>query len=156
MTNIFKRLSEKTILILFFLASIYGFFVFHIESLSGKLTVRIIIILIFLIIIYFRYLKSSNVKDGDEKSKQDLISDKKDIEIISRLGDEFHIQKKNMSEENFESYLSRIVDIIQSTFIASSVVYLFDQGENKLVPKGVHFIDESKVKDINIDEEIVS
>ncbi|MCK4966745.1 hypothetical protein KAS50_06925, partial [bacterium] len=142
-------------MIFFFLASIYGFFVFRIESSSGQLTARIIIGIVFLIIIYFRYIKKSLIRDEENKVPRNIIPQENDIEIINRLGEEFHIQKKSIVEADFESYLKKVINIINSTFIASAAVYLFDQGENKLIPKGIHSFGEHKIKEIDTDIEII-
>ncbi len=155
MADFFKRLNEKTIMIFFFLASIYGFFVFRIESSSGQLTARIIIGIVFLIIIYFRYIKKSLIRDEENKVPRNIIPQENDIEIINRLGEEFHIQKKSIVEADFESYLKNFINIINSTFVASAAVYLFDQGENKLIPKGIHSFGKHKIKEIDTDIEII-
>lgn len=158
-TVFLSKLGEKTVIISLFLLSIYGFFVFGVESGTIKLMVRILIIFLFLLFIYFRY---RNVMFSAETTEQkELKFEKKrdkDIEVIRKLAEQFHIKKEDDSEADFESYLNKILYIINPTFVASAaVIYLVDQERNTLVPKGIFTQSEKggKIKEIDAEEKIM-
>ncbi|MFC1562744.1 diguanylate cyclase [candidate division KSB1 bacterium] len=156
----FRKFDKKAVIVLFFVLCIYGFFVFGIESNSIRLSVRIIIVLLFVIFLYFRYKKfevfeEMDNKRGSESEKQG----KKDDEIIKKLADQFQVRKKDDSEAYFKSHLNQLLFIVNSTFVGScSVIYLVSQGKNTLVPKGKAAKNDMdfSFKEIDINEKIIN
>ena len=158
-TIFLNRIGQKTIVILLFIFSIYGFFVFGVESENIKLIIKILIVLLFLFFIYFRY-RNMTLFQGitEQKELKSEKQEEKDIEVIKKLAEQFQVRKKNNSEADFQSYLNKILDIINSTFVASTaVIYLIDQEKNTLVPKVIVAKTEKKcqAKEIDADKEIM-
>jgi len=130
----FVSIRERAAFIIFILLSFYGFFPLGIESGFFIGIIRIVILGFFIIFVVFRgSRKEAEQRETEEQPEKEP---EKDVEIIQKLSD-YRIRKKQVdTRKGFDSYVMKILEIIQDSFIAHSVLLMLnDQEKNELMIK---------------------
>jgi len=126
------NIKEKAVLIIFALFALYGFFPFGIENSVIIGILRLVIFAFFLVFILFRSSREHEL-EKDEKPPGEK-EPEKDLEIIQKFADERFLEKKIDAKKEFETYINKILRIIQDSFIAHSVVMCFyEQERNEVI-----------------------
>jgi len=130
----FVSIRERAAFIIFILLSFYGFFPLGIESGFFIGIIRIVILGFFIVFVVFRgSRKEAEQRETEEQPEKEP---EKDVEIIQKLSD-YRIRKKQVdTRKGFDSYVMKILEIIQDSFIAHSVLLMLnDQEKNELMIK---------------------
>ena len=125
----------KAVLTGVLLCTAYGFFPIGMENSLIVLSLRIVILAVFVLLIISLYKRKTKQPTKSDESHVVSIEPSPDVshDIILPLSDT-HLQKDNRNtEKEYQNFLSKLLTIIKKTFTAhSAVIYLLDKNTQEL------------------------